>query len=305
MIKIDSRHARAFLLSCQKGTIRAAAETLGLEASSVSRQITELETQLGLMLMERSRRGVRATQAGQLLLAHLRQQQADFEALEADFDALRGMRRGEISIAIGDGFISDFLGNALPGFRAAMPGLTYKLESGSTEKVIQSVHDDTAHFGFAFNAQPDTSLRVLFKARQPLAVLASPNSDLARSDAPLSMPQLAALPMALPLPNFGIGVLLRETEAVYGVRLQAVLEANSIAALRNFVREEMGVTILPAFVVAREIADGLIVARSLDVPELNKGEAALLTRHGRRLPESALRLANHAARSMLAFQNTL
>lgn len=254
------------------------------------------------MVLERSRRGVLPTEAGRLLLDHLRQYQADFEALEADLDALRGMRRGEISIAIGDGFIGDFLGNALPSFRKAMPGLTYSLDSGSTEKVMQAVRNDTVHFGFAFNPQPDKSLRVLFKARQPLAVLVSPGSDLARLEAPLSMQQLADLPMALPMSNFGIGVLLRETEAVYGVKLQAVLEANSIAALRNFVREAMGVTILPGFVVAREIADGSIATRALDVPELNRGEAAVLTRNGRRLPEGAVRLANHAARSMLAFQ---
>lgn len=302
MVQIDSRSSRAFLLACQEGTIRAAADILDLEPSSVSRQITELEANLNITLVERSRRGVTPTQAGQLLLDHLKQQQADIEALISDFDALQGMRKGEIAVAIGDGFISDFITNALPSFRTAMPGLTYQLNSGSTENVMQLVLNDSVHFGLAFNARADRTLRTLFKARQPLKVLFNPNSDFAQSDQPISLKQLAQMPMALPMPKFGIGSLLKETEARYGLKLNAVMEANSLTALRHFVREGLGVTVLPAFVVAREMADDLIVTRPLDVDELTKGETAIIVRSGRRLPESATRLANHAARTMLAFR---
>lgn len=302
MVQIDSRSSRAFLIACQEGTIRGAAEILGLEPSSVSRQITDLENNLNIALIERSRRGVSPTEAGQLLLSHLKQQQADVEVLLSDFDALQGMRKGEIIVAIGDGFISDFIGNALPTFRAAMPGLTFQLNSGSTDKVVQLVTNDTVHFGLAYNAKADRTLRTLVRSRQPLEVLFSPSSDLAQSNRPMSLKQLCELPMALPMPKFGIGSLLKETEAQYGVKLQAIMETNSLAALRNFVREDIGVTVLPAFVVAREIADGLIATRPLDVDELAKGEAAIIVRNGRRLPESATRLINHAARTMLAFR---
>lgn len=304
MLIIDQKHARSFLLVCEEGTLRAAAYRLELEPSSISRQITALENQMGLTLLERGRNGVKPTEAGALLLAFLRHQSADLEALQSDFDALRGMQRGEVTIAIGDGFISDFISNALPSFRTALPGITFRLRSGSSDDVMRDLREDAAHFGFAFNPPPDEAIRLLNKVRQPLEVLLHPEAAAASSTAPLSFRDLANLTLALPLPNFGVGSLLRVTEAKYRSRLPTVLETDSLAALRNFVREDLGATVLPAFVVAREIADGTIVTRRLDVPELSKGEATILARVGRRLPEAATRLINHAARSMLAFKRT-
>ncbi|WP_158585212.1 LysR family transcriptional regulator [Oceaniradius stylonematis] len=219
MIEFDSKLARTFLYVCQERTLRAAAYSLDLEPSSVSRQINTLETQLGLPLLERSRKGVVPTEAGRLLLDHLRRQRADNEALLSDFDALRGMQRGEIVIAIGDGFISDFMANALPSFRAALPGISFQLLSGSTEKVAKLVREDVAHFGFAINPDREQALRVIERVRQPLEVLLSPQSKHAGSGVAMSMSQLTEIPLALPRPDFGIGTLLRETEATYGVRL--------------------------------------------------------------------------------------
>ena len=305
MIEFDSKLARTFLYVCQERTLRAAAYSLDLEPSSVSRQINTLETQLGLPLLERSRKGVVPTEAGRLLLDHLRRQRADNEALLSDFDALRGMQRGEIVIAIGDGFISDFMANALPSFRAALPGISFQLLSGSTEKVAKLVREDVAHFGFAFNPDREQALRVIERVRQPLEVLLSPQSKHAGSGVAMSMSQLTEIPLALPRPEVGIGTLLRETEATYGVRLSGLVETDSLAVLRNFVREDIGATILPAFVVARELADGHVVTVPLDIPELQKGEATILVRTGRRLPEAASRLATHAARAMLAFRRKI
>ena len=71
--------------------------------------------------------------------------------------------------------------------------------------------------------------------------------------------------------------------------------------LRNFVREGLGVTVLPAFVATHEIADGTIATMPLDVPEFGKGEASIFTRTSRKLPEGASRLLDHAIRTMVAF----
>lgn len=301
MNSFDIKLAKTFMLTCQEGSLRGAAERLSIEPSSVSRQITHLETQIGMALLERSRRGALPTEAGERLLVFLQQQASDLEVLRADFDALQGLQRGQVRLAIGDGFISDFTSNALPSFRNALPGISFNLQSGATEQIMQIVKSDQAHFGFVFNPSPDPAVRVLQRKRQPMAVLFAPGFDLGASEGPLTIQQLAKLPMALPMANFGVGALLRETEAAYGLRFHAVVEANSLAALRNFVREGLGVTLLPAFVVAHELASGVVKAKPLDIPELNRGEAAIVTRLGRRLPEAASRLVSHSARSMRAF----
>ncbi|SCZ74260.1 DNA-binding transcriptional regulator, LysR family [Epibacterium ulvae] len=299
---MDDKLTSTFLRVCQEGSIRAVAIALEQEPSTISRRLTALETEIGIQLLERRKKGVKPTEAGELLLRHLRGQAAEFEALTAEFDALRGMRRGHVSLAVGEGFISDLIKNALPSFKKVYPGITFTMRSGSTEVVVQDIQNDVAHLGFVFNSMPDRQCKVLAHTAQPLQLLANPTSEWARTVAPVSIGSLAAMPLALLSSGSGLGAMVREVETIYSVRLHRALEANSLATIRNFVREGLGVTVLPAFVVAQEIADGTIVDLPLDVPEFARGEVSLIARSGRRLPEVAMKLANHAMRSMRAFQ---
>ncbi|MFX0547239.1 LysR family transcriptional regulator [Roseovarius sp. S1116L3] len=302
MLKIDTAQSASFMVACEEGSMRAASERLGLEPSTISRQIKALETGLGTDLIERGRKGVRPTEAGTILLTYLKRQQGDQEALLSEFDALKGMRRGELVIAVGDGFISDFIGNAVKSYRAAYPGFTYDLLTGSTEQVLHAVRTDRAHLGLAYNAGKERAIRRAAQARQPLELLISPASQWADLPQQVTMRQLEALPAALLKSGSGVGDMIKLAEGAHGMRLNAVIRSNSLAVLRNFVREGLGVTVLPAFVVTREIADGTITTKKLDIPELNRGEASVFTRQGRRLPEGATRLISHITRGMAAFR---
>jgi DNA-binding transcriptional LysR family regulator len=299
---MDQKLTSTFLRVCQEGSIRAAAVALEQEPSTISRRLTSLEEELSIQLLERRKKGVTPTEAGALLLRHLRAQMAELEALTAEFDALRGMRRGTGSLAVGDGFISDLIKNALPSFKRMHPEITFNMRSGSTETVMQDVLNDVAHLGFVFNAMPDRQCKVLAHMAQPLQLLVSPSSECANTVAPVTIKTLAGMRMALLSSGSGIGAMVRQVETTYGVRLNRALEANSLAAVRNFVREGLGVTVLPSFVVAQEIADGSIVGLPVDIPEFAKGEVSMIARSGRRLPDVAMKLANHAMRSMLAFK---
>lgn len=303
LFRIDTIQSASFLVACEEGSIRSASERLEIEPSTVSRQIKALETALGTALIERGRKGVRPTEAGVLLQTYLKHQQSEQEALLSDFDALMGMRRGELVIAVGDGFISDFVGNAIKSYKDAFPGFTYDLVSGSTDQVLHAVRTDHAHLGLAYNAGKERAIRAVAQVRQPLDLLVSPTSEWANLPEPVTMAHLETLPSALLKSGFGVGDMIAIAEGAHGCRLRAVVQSNSLAVLRNFVREGLGVTVLPAFVVTREIADGTIVTKRLDIPELSRGEASVLTRHGRRLPEGATRLVAHITRSMVAFQH--
>ena len=81
------------------GSVRKAAERLNVAASAVNRQLLDLERELGVELFERLPRGMRATAAGETLLAHIRRQRRDFEATRQQLEALRGLRRGRVRIA--------------------------------------------------------------------------------------------------------------------------------------------------------------------------------------------------------------
>ena len=197
MFKIENSQAFSFLVACEEGSIRAASERLGTEPSTVSRQIQTLEQSLNITLIERGRRGVRPTEAGDILLAYLKRQQSEQETLLSEFDELLGMRRGELVIAVGDGFVSDFVGNALAQFKESFPGFTYDVLTGSTEQVMHAVRTDRAHIGLAYNANADRAIRVAAQATQPLEVLFSPSSVWAEGAAAVTKQMLEQIPCAL------------------------------------------------------------------------------------------------------------
>ena len=302
MYKIDPSQAASFVVACEEGSIRSASERLELEPSTISRQIKSLEAALGVELIERGRKGVRPTQAGEMLQTYLKRQQSDQEVLLSEFDALKGMRRGQLVIAIGDGFIGDFVGNAVNPYMAAFPGITYDLTSGSTDQVLHALRTDHAHIGLAYNAPKERAIRTVAQAKQPLELLVSPSSPWADLPDPITLQDLENLPCAVLKSGFGIGDMIRAAERAHGLRLNAVMQTNSLAVLRTYISEGLGVSILPAFVASREIAEGSIIAKRLSIAELGHGEVSVLTRQGRRLPDSAVRLVSQITRSMVAFR---
>jgi DNA-binding transcriptional LysR family regulator len=299
MHNLDPRHTSCFLAAVQCGTIRAAAEHLGLEPSSVSRNISTLEKHLAATLVERGRLGVRPTEAGDLLIAYLSQQDAALDLLQSEFDALAGMKRGKVSIAVGEGFIGDLFDNALSSFSTAYPDITFALSVGSTDDVLHQVASEQSHVGLAYNVPKSQHIRVVANAPQPLVGLVQRGGQYDTGQ-PIGLDALATIPFAVPPKSFGIGAMIAVAEAKQGIRLRAVIETGSISALKAFVRTDMGCTILPRFVVESELASGLFAVRAIPERIFPAGRSSLIRKEGRKLPQAAHLLLGHI-KAMAAF----
>lgn len=299
MQNLDHRQTSCFLTAVQRGTVRAAAEQLALEPSTISRNIAALEKALATTLIERGRLGVRATEAGTLLIAFLSQQQAALDLLQSEFDALANMKRGKVSIAVGEGFIGDFFDNALAAFSSTYPDITFALTVGSTEDVMYQVTSEQAHLGLAYNVAKTPQVRVHASSTQPLVALVK-RQGIYDTAQPLALDELAEMRCAIPPQSFGIGAMLATVEAKQGVRFRAVIETGSISALKAFVRNDMGCTILPRFVVESELSAGTLAARAIPGETFPDGQSCLIRKEGRKLPQPAQLLIKHL-KSMSAF----
>ena len=93
------------------GSIRKAASRLNVAASAISRQILALETQLGTPLFQRLPKKLILTAAGEVLIGHIRQTLKELVRAQAKIEELKGLRRGEITVAMMSGLAS----NLVPG----------------------------------------------------------------------------------------------------------------------------------------------------------------------------------------------
>lgn len=298
-MSFEPKQILSFQTAILAGTIRAAADQLGLEPSTVSRNISALEKQLATALIERGRKGVMPTEAGLLLMDYIQRQTSEIEALRSQFDALANMERGAVSIALGEGFVGDFSQSVLTKFMQDHPEITYSLDVGATDHVRDAVIQDQAHLGLAFNIPSDPRLNVVAQTNHPLVVICRRHG---RYDSPdlVDIADLSLLPCGFLSKGYGVGAVIADMEATHGFRARAVLETGSIATLRAFVKNDLGVTLLPEFVVAEDIRAGTFSTRHVSIKDFGLGTATLCVRQGRRLPLAVQKLLPVMARSLTA-----
>src|SRR5919206_3061784 len=96
---LDVRRLRVLREVAARGSFSAAAEALAYTQSAVSQQIAALERETGTLLVERSARGVRLTDAGRALVRHADVVLARLADAEAELEAIAGARGGRLRMA--------------------------------------------------------------------------------------------------------------------------------------------------------------------------------------------------------------
>lgn len=272
------------------GSMRAAADTLGVAVSSVSRQIAQLENDVGIPLIEHGRRNIKLTETGALLIEHYSQQLRLNEAFDAKLSDIKGLRTGRIHLAVGEGFIGEPLAALLTRFNRKHPGLFISVHmSASSNEVVRLVTEDDAHLGLVFNSSEDPRVRVLASVRQPLCAIMRRGHPLAQLRS-LKLADLTSQRMCLPDASFRTRQLLRTAEAEEHVCLQPALTSNSITLLKSLLDSGEFVTLLPRLAVSKEVENGQLVAVPVASSALQAAAVQLICRLGRRLPPAPLRM---------------
>jgi DNA-binding transcriptional LysR family regulator len=287
-----------------QGSVRAAADTMDMNASVVSRQIAKLETELATPLIERHGRGVKATEAGQLLVEYFRQQSSYQDDVIMKVQELRGLVRGQINLVLGEGFVSDLMAEPMQDFWRRYPGLTVAMHLAGTNEVMRMVAEDAAHIGLVYNPPVSSGIRSRAAIRQPMCVITLPGHPLTQLRRQPLFKQISAYPVALMHGSFGTRQLIELAQQVDRIRLVPKLTTDSISVIKHFVRSDLGVSLLPAFAVSQEIDAGQLVATPVDHAVLGDAKAHIVTRLGRQLSTASNHLLLQLASTMQAFRDT-
>jgi DNA-binding transcriptional LysR family regulator len=145
---MELRHLRYFVAVAEELHFRRAAERLHISQPPLSQQIRGLEQELGVTLLERSRRRVELTPAGE---SFLREARAILDSVERASESARRVARGELG-ALAIGFVgSAMFGPRLPSilrdFRAQFPGVELHLRELPTTAQLQALIDGRLDVG--------------------------------------------------------------------------------------------------------------------------------------------------------------
>jgi len=287
----------------QRGSMRAAADALNIAPSAVSRQIALLEQELAMPLIERHTRGIKPTEAGQLLVEYFREQRSHQNDLLSHLQQLRGLRSGTVRVTLGEGFVSDFMSGPLRRFSKDYSNISVVLDVGGTDELMRRVCEDDADIGLVFNPPPDNKVVSLTFSKQPVQAIVGRDFPLLNKAGPFRITDFLSYPLALNHPTYGMRHLLQLVEDTEKIRMTPNLTTNSFYILRQFVKLRLGVTFLPAFVAADELKTGELFALPIRQPIMENAEVHLIKRAGRRLSFAANRMMQYMASSMSSLKN--
>lgn len=280
---MDSTALKYFAAVARTGSVQAAGQALHVAGSAISRQIASLEASFGLPLFERHARGMRLTQAGEILASHARRQELETERVSADLRRLTGHESAILRVDTVEGMAQYVMPEAIARLHSRRPGVQVKMSIPGTRLIAPRVRSGEADLGITFALTPEPEIRVVRWLEGAIMAFASVDHPYARRGA-LALRDLAEVPMFLMGQDTTVRQLFDMACAQEEVAITPVVVANSSSTIHHLVLTGKGLSVSGYLSMADHVRDGRVVALPLAHPILEQRSIQVQVRTGRRLP---------------------
>src|SRR3984893_14167887 len=222
------------------GSIRKAADALNIASSALNRPILDLEVGLGAPLFERLPRGVRVTSAGEAFLVYARLVISELKAVESRIEQLRGLVRGQVSVAAAESVAGERLPAAVTEFQATHPYVRFHVRIGAPEELVEALVADQVDLILTHDVPRKKDVAIIAVARQGRCAMVVPDHPLASRDE-LRLRDSLAFPLALADTTLAGRGLIEQVLALASFDLDPRLVSNSVEAMKAFAQMNRGV----------------------------------------------------------------
>lgn len=161
-----------FVRVVEEGSFSAAARSLGITPSAVSRQISSLEVELGGRLFQRTTRKQNLTEVGEIYFQHAQRLVEDMEAAQLAVKQLAGKPSGHLRLTAEADFALAFIAPILPEFLNRYPDIQVSLQMSA---VLQDLIHDNLDVAIRIGHLEESSLAARKVADSRSLICASPN----------------------------------------------------------------------------------------------------------------------------------
>ena len=225
------------------GSMRKAATHLNVASSAINRQILALEEELGTPLFKRLPRRLQLTAAGEVLLDHIRHTRKNYERTRMIIDEMKGLRRGEVTIAVMSGPSGSIVPPVLESFRTDHPRARATVLVLSGPEIVNAVAQGEADIGLAFDLPRNSGIRLALSYPYALGAVMRPDHPLARSRS-LQFSDCQTYPLVIADVSMAIRPHIEALAQRHGLSLEAGVETNSIEVMRRMTMAGDLITVL-------------------------------------------------------------
>lgn len=254
-IEVTLRQLRAFLTVLECGSFSEAADNMHLSQAALSGLVKELESRLGVRLLDRNTRSVGASVVGSAFEPMVRRVLADLDEALESVSNLKELRRGLVRVAAPEPLSCTLLPELISSYGASHPGVEVRFDDVPIEQVLANLHNGGADIGFGpAGVLADDAIEAHVIRADPLWAALRHDDPLAAGDT-VSWKALRERPLVNYMPNLAVNVLSNVPPRHHPRDIVPVHRVNTALSL---LRVRPGYVICPS--MARSLVEGFGLA---------------------------------------------
>ncbi|WP_181775747.1 LysR family transcriptional regulator [Amycolatopsis pittospori] len=293
----DLDSLRLLVLVDELGSIGQAAARLGIAQPSASKRLSTVERRLGLVLVDRTRRGSVLTPDGRVIAGWAHRVLSELDGLLDGAEALRTQHEAQLRVAASMTLAEHLVPGWIGELKRGNPGLYLGLEVTNSDQAAELAREGKVDLGFVESPGALPGLSSKRVATDHLVLVVAGSHPWARRRRPLTAAELAITPLVVREPGSGtretVDTALRRAGAGPA---KPLLELGSASAVRNAVIAGAGPAVISELDVARDVADRRLVPVAVEGVDFGR-ELRAVWPAGRRLAGPAAALLALAVRS--------
>jgi DNA-binding transcriptional LysR family regulator len=257
---LDARRLRVLREVAVRGSFSAAADALSFTQSAISQQIAALEREAGTVLVQRSARGVRLTEAGEALVRHTEAILARLAEAEAELEAIAGLRGGRLRMAAFESAAATLMPLAIAEFRRRHPAVELSLGLAEPEDAVPQLKSGELDLALVFDTgtrRDDDGIARLHLVDDPMYLVMPRDHPLANRRR-VRLADFAGEAWIGGQPDCECNRLIARACAGAGFEPRFAFETDDYTAVQGFVAAGVGVSLI-AELGLRSVRDDIVV----------------------------------------------
>lgn len=247
-MNVTLRQLRVFRALALERNFSRVGERIGLTQPAVSRSIHELESQLGLKLLDRTTREVALTQAGQSLATRLDRLLDELDQTLRDVGEMAGALRGRVRVASSPTLSANLMPDCIAACLQQEPDIQLVLLDRIQQDVLGSVRAGEVDFGVVIEPSPTHDLHCETVMQDPFVLVAPKAHPLMRHRA-LRWSALSGHPLVLLDHASGSRRLIDAALEQHGALCEVVQSLGHPTTVFRMVEAGIGISVMPALAV--------------------------------------------------------
>ena len=260
MYNVSFRQVQIFVCIAQSHTFAQAAEKMCLSQPALSSSIKKMESQLGGLMFSRTTRKVELSPEGRQFLPVAVRLMGDWQDAFSDLHNLFSLGQGTLSIAAMPSFAAGLLPSILQQFKTEFPNIKLSVTDVVMESVIKDVQAGRAEIGFSFEHEKMDGLEFHSILTDDFIAVLPVNHPLSEHQA-LSWSHIALYPFVAMNKGSAIRKWIDSFMEINHLSLNIVVEASQLATLGQFVKHDLGVSVVPALCQEQMLSKDLLCLR--------------------------------------------